>query len=349
MQRLTMDPAVKFFISAIGLIAIFTVLKELQHIFIPFILAYFLFFIFQPLNSFITSKKIPYGIAVIADLIIGILFIWGLSRVIIASFNRFSQAIPTYEAKLNQIVISTAHSFGISDPVIAEFNLLSYLNETLDIGGLAGGFFSSTLSFVSTIFFVLFFFIFISGGHNKIIEAFKTRFSDESREEKNSGSFDRTIQNIPQKIQNYIVAKTLISLLTALSVGVILWLFDIDFLVVWVVLTFLLNFIPNIGSVLAVIFPTLIALVQYESFGYAILVGGICTGIQNIYGSLIEPKIMGDKLGLNPLVILLSLLLWGYIWGLVGMFLSVPITAVIKILVSDSRSENLRFVNKLMG
>ena len=139
------------------------------------------------------------------------------------------------------------------------------------------------------------------------------------------------------------------SLLTALTVGIVLWIFDIDFLVVWVVLTFLLNFIPNIGSVLAVIFPTLIALVQYESFGYAILVAGIVTGVQNIYGNLIEPKIMGDKLGLNPLVILLSLLLWGYIWGLVGMFLSVPITAVIKILVSDSKSPNLKFVNNLMG
>jgi AI-2 transport protein TqsA len=349
MQRLSMDPTVKFFISAIGLIAIFLVLKELQHIFIPFVLAYFLFFIFQPLNNFLAKKKIPYGISVILDLLIGILFVWGLSRIIIASFEKFSEAIPTYEAKLNQIISSTASSLGISDPVIAEFNLLSYLNETLDIGGLAGGFFSSTLTFVSTVFFVLFFFIFISGGHNKIIEAFKSRFSDEADKEKNGESFDRTVQNIPQKIQNYIVTKSLISFLTALSVGIILWLFDVDFLVVWVVLTFLLNFIPSIGSVLAVIFPTLIALVQYESFGYAILIGGILTGVQNIFGNILEPKIMGDKLGLNPLVILLSLLLWGYIWGLVGMFLSVPITAVIKILVSDSKSPNLRFVNNLMG
>ena len=169
MQRISMDPAVKFFISVIGLIAIFLVLKELQHIFIPFILAYFLFFIFQPFNQFLTRKRFPYGLAIIADLIIGILFIWGLSRIIIASFNKFSVAIPTYESKLNQIITSTASGLGISDPVIAEFNLLSYLNETLDIGGLAGGFFTSTLSFVSTAFFMLFFFIFISGGHNKII------------------------------------------------------------------------------------------------------------------------------------------------------------------------------------
>ncbi len=349
MQRISMDPAVKFFISSIGLIAIFLVLKELQHIFIPFVLAYFLFFIFQPLNTLITRKRIPYGIAVIADLLIVILFVWGLSRVIIVSFERFSESIPSYEAKLNNIISNSANSFGITDPVIAEFNLLSYLNETLDIGGLAGGFFSSTLSFVSTVFFVLFFFIFISGGHNKIINAFKSRFSDDEEDEKNGESFDRTIKNIPEKIQHYLVTKSLISLLTALSVGIVLWLFDIDFLVVWVVLTFLLNFIPNIGSVLAVIFPTLIALVQYESFGYALLVGGIITGVQNIYGSLLEPKIMGDRLGINPLIILLSLLLWGYIWGLVGMFLSVPITAVIKILVSESNSPNLKFVNGLMG
>jgi predicted PurR-regulated permease PerM len=115
------------------------------------------------------------------------------------------------------------------------------------------------------------------------------------------------------------------------------------------VLTFLLNFIPNIGSVLAVIFPALIALVQFESFGYALLIAVIIGVVQNVYGNILEPKVMGDRLGLNPIVILLSLLLWGYVWGLVGMFLSVPITAVIKILVSESKSPNLKFFDNLMG
>lgn len=365
MQKISLDSSVKFFITALGLIAIFIVMKELQHIFIPFVIAYFLFFIFQPLNQFLTKKKIPLLFTVLVDIIIVILFIWGLSSIIIASFNRFGDELPAYELKLNNIITNTITSLGFSDPASANTNFLNYLKETLDLGGIAGGFFTSTLSFFSTIFFVLFFFIFICSGHDKIVEAIKKRYLARIDEEKSSPGdrveelikihnekskyIDRTFKNIPNKIQNYIVTKFIISLSTSLIVGVVLWIFDIDFLVVWMVLTFLLNFIPNIGSVLAVIMPTLVALVQYESFGYALLLAAIITGIQNIFGNILEPKIMGDKLGLNPLVILLALLLWGYIWGLVGMFLSVPIMAVIKILVSESESPNLRFINDLMG
>ncbi|MBN1301446.1 MAG: AI-2E family transporter [Melioribacteraceae bacterium] len=348
MKKFSTDPSVKLFISVLGLIAIFIVLKELQHIFIPFVLAYFLFFVFQPFNKFLTRKKFPEGLTVVIDIVIVVLILWGFSRVIIASFNEFGEAVPVYETKLNNIIRSTALSLGIDDPFMSDFNLLQYLEKTLDVGGLAGGFFSSTLSFFSTVFFVLFFFIFISGGHNKIVEAFRTRFSQPQDNEETT-HIDRTFENIPEKIQNYIVTKLLISLITSISVGVVLWIFDIDFMVVWMVLTFLLNFIPNIGSVLAVIFPTLMALVQLESFGYALLFAGITTAIQNVIGNIVEPKIMGDKLGLNPIVILLSLLLWGYIWGLVGMFLSVPIIVVLKIAISESKSPNLTFINSLMG
>lgn len=361
MNKIKFDSSAKFFISVLGLIAIFIVLKELQHIFIPLVLAYFLFFVFQPLNNFLIKKKFPKSLTTYLDILLVVLFVWGLSRIIIASFERFSESIPLYEAKLNGIIKNAAISIGINDPVITNFNLMSYLNDTLDMGGIAGGFFSSTLSFFSTVFFILFFFIFISGGHDKIVEAIRNRYNhqvedkkNESEDEKNkrdkkSKYIDKTFEKIVAEIQNYLVAKFFISLATALAVGIVLWIFDIDFLVVWIVLTFLLNFIPNIGSFLAVIMPTLVCLVQYESFGYAALFAAIITGVQNFFGNVLEPKIMGDKLGLNPLVILFSLLVWGYIWGLVGMFLSIPLTAIIKILVSESDSPNLKFIRDMLG
>ena len=90
-------------------------------------------------------------------------------------------------------------------------------------------------------------------------------------------------------------------------------------------------------------------LVQYESFGYAAVVAAVIIVTQNIIGNIIEPKIFGDRLGLNPLVILLSLLVWGYIWGIVGMFLAVPLTAIAKITMSNSSSKNLRFITNLMS
>ena len=378
MKKVFSDPGIKFFISVVGIVVIFIVLKELQHIFIPLVIAYFLFFVFEPLNKFLINKKFPSGLAILADLVIIVGVFWAISRVILDSFSRLGEELPAYQEKLDSIVIRTAQSFGLNDAMFSEFNFQTILKD-LDYGGIASGFFSSTLSLFSTVFFVLFFFIFVSTGHKNIIEAIKKRFVernvkssikelkkkrkpeiDSSVESRSNSDFEQlkqskeekiegTFKNITQQIQGYIAAKFLISLLTGSLVGVILWLFGVDFAIVWAVLTFLLNFIPNIGSVIAVILPALMTLVQFESFGYTLLVSLIIVAVQNIIGNIIEPKIMGNRLGLNPLVILLSLLVWGYIWGIMGMFLSVPLTAIVKIAISNSNSKNMNFLSDLMG
>jgi len=376
MKKIYDDPAIKFFVSIIGLVIIFVVLRELHHIFIPFVISYFLFFIFEPLNNFLIKKKIPSVLTIFVDLFIMILIIWGISRIVIESFSRFADQINVYEQKLNSIVSNTAISIGIEDPFFTEFSLLGII-EDLDYGGIVGSFFSSTLTIFSTTFFVLFFFIFISIGHKNLYEVVKGRFVDrqvkgslkkikkqikkqevpvnestntlENLKVNRGVQIEKTFKDITSQVQRYIATKFLLSLLTGSLAGFILWLFGVDFFIVWGVFAFLLNFIPNIGSVIAVILPAVMTLVQYESLGYTLLVTAILIVIQTIIGNGLEPKILGDRLGLNPLVILLSLLLWGYIWGIVGMFLSVPLTAVAKIIMSNSHSENLNFISDLMG
>jgi len=376
MKKIFADPAIKFFISVIGLVIIFIVLRELQHIFIPLIISYLLFFLFQPLNKFLVEKKIPSPATIFIDLIIMIGIIWGISRIIIESFSRFGQEITLYEQKLNNIVSNSASSLGIHDSFLTQFNLTNIL-EGLDYGGIAGTFFSSTLSIFSTTFFVLFFFIFISIGHNNLFEVVKKRFvqrhikdslkkikkelkkQNKSKNEsidkletlkvQREQQIEKTFKDITSQVQRYIATKFMLSLLTGVLAGFVLWLFGVDFFIVWGVFAFLLNFIPNIGSVIAVILPALMTLVQFESFGYTVLVTAILITIQTIIGNGLEPKIFGDRLGLNPIVILLSLLLWGYIWGIMGMFLSVPLTAVAKIIMSNSQSSSVHFLSDLMG
>lgn len=376
MKRVLGDPVEKFFISVIGIVLISIVLKELQHIFIPFVIAYFLFFIFEPLNSFLEKKKFPSFILTLLDIIIVVSIVWGFSRIIIDAFSQFGNELPIFESKLNNIISSSAVTLGITDPMLTEFKLTEVL-QTLDYGGLASGFFSSTISIFSSVFFVLFFFIFISSGHGKIYEAIKRRYVEKNikasvkglkknsiaeegelkandiniEEVKNDRSvkIEKTFKDIIEQVQRYIVTKFLISLTTGVFVGFTLWLFDVRFFVLWGFITFILNFIPNIGSVIAVVLPTLMALVQYESFGYALLVMIVIAVIQNIIGNILEPKIFGDRLGLNPIVILISLLVWGYIWGIVGMILSVPLTAIIKLVISNSNSKNLKFLSELMS
>jgi predicted PurR-regulated permease PerM len=367
MKKSITDPSIKFFIVVIGLVVLFGVLKELQHIIVPLIIAYLLLFVFEPLNTILINKKIPKSITTIIDLLIIIGFFWGLSRFIIDSFSRLGQELPFYEQKLNNIIQNTALSFGIEDEMFKNFNITEILTQ-IDYGGIASGLFTSTLSLFSAGFFILFFFIFVSSSHEHIIEAIKKRYIKRQSEislenieatEKNSIKIDKekverkekiekTFKDITEQVQRYIATKFLISLITSIIIGIVLWIFDVDFLIVWAVLTFFLNFIPNIGSIIAIILPTLMTLIQYESIGYTLLVAGIIAIIQNLIGNILEPKILGNKLGLNPLIILLSLLLWGYVWGIAGMFLSVPLTAVVKIIISNSESSNLQFMSDLM-
>lgn len=378
MKRTLGDPVIKFFISVVGIVLISIVLKELQHIFIPFVVAYFLYFIFEPLNKFLAKWKFPSTLSMVIDIFIVITIVWGLSRILIDAFGKFGQELPQYEIKLNNIISTTAASFGITDSMLTNFNLSEIL-QTLDYGGLASGFFSSTISIFSSVFFVLFFFIFISSGHNKIYDVIKTRYvakntkaslkkmkkkniqlgtedraeisrdNIEKIQQDRTVKIEKTFKDIIEQVQRYIATKFLISLTTGVLVGFTLWLFDVRFFVLWGFLTLILNFIPNIGSVLAVILPTLMVLVQFESFGYALLVASIIAVIQNVIGNIIEPKIFGDRLGLNPIVILMSLLIWGYIWGVIGMILSVPLTAIIKLVISNSNSKNLKFMSELMS
>jgi AI-2 transport protein TqsA len=107
--------------------------------------------------------------------------------------------------------------------------------------------------------------------------------------------------------------------------------------------------VPTIGAIAALALPATMALAQSGSPGYALAVAALVLAVQTVAFNLVEPKVLGNRLGLSPLVILLALLLWGYVWGAVGMLMSVPLTAVLRIVLASSRSENLRLVAELLG
>jgi predicted PurR-regulated permease PerM len=379
MKKINLDSSIKFFIIIIGLLAISFVLIELKHIFLPFVIAYFLYFIFEPLNSFLSKYKFPSGVLILINIIIAILFFWGISKIVVDSFAQFGDRLPYFETKFNALVSKTAISLGIKDSLWIDFKLENIV-RFFDYSGVATGIFSSTLKMVTYIFLILFFFIFISSGHKKIFEAIRMRYVEKEvkssmkkikRELKSQDSDDdyvkslaeqystitieresklrKTFRDITEQIQKYIVTKFFVSLLLGVLVGIITWAFGIEFFIVWATLSIILNFIPNIGSVFAVALISLMTLMQFESIGYAVLVLVTLIVVQNLIGNILEPKIFGDRLGLNPLVILFSLMIWGYLWGITGMFLSVPLTAVVKIIISNSTSRNMRFLANLMS
>jgi len=143
------------------------------------------------------------------------------------------------------------------------------------------------------------------------------------------------IKKISKSINEYVMLKTVVSLITATVSYIVMLIIGIDFAFFWAFLIFVLNYIPTIGSLVATLFPALIALFQFGEISSFFIVLGCIGAIQVVVGNFIEPKIMGSSLNVSPLVVLISLAFWGSIWGIVGMVLSVPITVILIILFAQ--------------
>lgn len=154
----------------------------------------------------------------------------------------------------------------------------------------------------------------------------------------NGGGIEQTkemLQRVDDSLSHYVTLKTGMSLLTGALSYVALLFIGVDFAFFWAVLIFLLNYIPTVGSLLATLFPALIAGVQFGSVVPAFWVLGVVGTIQMLVGNVLEPRLMGNSLNVSPLVVLLALTFWGGLWGIVGMFLSVPITVVMVLIMAQ--------------
>jgi predicted PurR-regulated permease PerM len=364
-KKIQADSVIKFFVSIIGIFIIAFILSELAHIFIPFVFAYFLFFLFSPLNFYFEKIKFPTVFIILIDVAIVVIIFLSIGGFLLDSFLRFSSDLQNYFDKINLIVRELAVDLKIRDPYFRSFSIQKIIAK-LDYKELAGGVFSSAFSITGSVFFVLLFFVFIVGGHHGFIEAIRKRYVlgkiesefeesiiidvNQSNDVINSTEvkLDNTFIAITKQIQNYIISKIIINLATGIITAFALFLLDVDFPIIWGLLTFFLNFIPTIGSAVALILPTLMGIIQHDSLGYGLLIAAIMALIQTLAFNITEPILLGRRLDLNPIMILLSVLLWGYIWGIAGMLLAVPLTAIIKIIISNSESPNLKFISDLM-
>lgn len=372
------DGTTKFFITIIGLVVIALVLRELSNIFIPLVIAVFLYFVFSPLNEWLSNKNFPMFIITILDIIIIGILLYVVGKVIVDSFSQFAQGLPNYGNKLSNIVRNVSISWGLTDPFFTEFSFDQLLAK-LNLQNIAGGIFSSTFNLLGSILFVLFFFVFVLSGNKTLYEAIKHRYVykkvspelkkikrnlqqsehiedeqkvlDEFHHERvlREKQLEDTFKKITEQIQRYIIAKVGINLLAGVATTIVLSIIGVDFPIVWGLFVFLFNFIPTIGSALALILPVLFTIVQFDSFGTVLLVLIVMAGLQTLAFNVFEPMVIGKRLNLNPLLILLSVLIWGYIWGIIGMLFSVPLTAIIKIIISNSSSPNMEFFEQLMS
>ena len=311
------------------------VLQQAKPVLFPFFLAVFLSFLLYPVQDFLTRIKIPKFLSIIFILLVTFTIIYLLGALFYSAGKTFAVEFPKYGQKISTILISLQEKLNLS-PLNLETVDWSKQLKLNKIGGLIVSSLGPFFSFISTLFLIFIFLIFMLAGRGKTQEKLK-----KSLNKKNARKVIEVVEKIDGQIQKYLVIKTIVSLFTGIFVTVVLLIFGVDFAIVFGFLTFLMNYIPNIGSFIATAFPIIIAFFQFETIWPAFWIMVLLMSIQMIMGNFIEPKLMGRGLGLSPLVVLFFLFFWGWLWGIPGMILSVPIAAIVKIICSNIDELNI--------
>ena len=165
--------------------------------------------------------------------------------------------------------------------------------------------------------------------------AFETKLANLSDDPKRVARIREVIETINRRIGSYLALKTLLSILLGAVSWVVMALFGLEFAALWAVLIAFLNFVPYIGSVLGVVFPVLMTIVQFGDFATILSLLLALTAVQFVIGNFLDPYVMGNSLNLSPFAILISLAVWSELWGIPGAFLAVPITAIMTIVFSE--------------
>jgi predicted PurR-regulated permease PerM len=333
-QKFVLTP----FLSVAGVIIIIAGMMQAKTILIPILLSIFLSIISVQPIFWLNKKKVPYALAVIIVLLVFLILFILLGGLIGNSLANFTTNVPVYSANLKKMMAGLAdklNTLGISigrDQILELINpgnLLRYIAQGLgEIGAIVSNLF---LILIISVFILMEVRGFILKAN--VIELVQNR------------SF-RYLDDIGNSIRHYLSIKTLISLITGILVTIWLIILGVDYPVLWGVVAFLLNYIPSIGSIIAAIPAALLALIQLGVSGLIWTAVGYLV-INLVMGNILEPKIMGKGLGLSTLVVFLSLIVWGYIFGSIGMFLSVPLTMSIKIMLEQS--EKTKWLAMLLG
>lgn len=328
------NPLIKF----AAFVIIVAGMKAATVIVVPFLLAAFLSIICTPPLFWMQKKKIP-SILGILILMLGVIFLQMLLVTLISSsIADFSRNLPFYQERLKTLTFETVQllsQYGVvleTDKIAEIFNpsrILKLVANTLN--GLGG--------VLTDTFFVFLTFIFIlseaAGFPNKLRAIFNDKNTDLEQ-----------YSQITAGVNRYLGIKTLTSLGTGIAITIWLAVQGVDYPVMWGVFAFLLNYIPNIGSIIAAVPAVLLALIQLGPLAAGIAVLGFLI-VNTLVGNVIEPRVMGEGIGLSTLVVFLSLAFWGWVLGPVGMLLSVPLTMAVKIALS--KRESTKWLSILLG
>ncbi len=326
-----------YFIVAASVIIILAGVKSASEIVVPFLLSVFLAIILSPMYNYFNKKGVPSSLSLTLVVSMFVIFIFFVVKLIGSSVQEFSANISFYEEQL-LIYFTALSTFALKIGIEIPQSELADMLNTKQFFNFATGLFQAISSLFTNGFVILLTVVFM------MLES-KHFFQKIEYSSSNTNTIVQ-IEKILSKIKEYMVIKALISLLTGFIVWIALVIIGTDYAFLLAVFAFMLNFIPNIGSIIAAVPAVLLTLVQFGVFS-AIVVAIIYTVINIVVGSIIEPKVMGKGLDLSTLIVFLSLIFWGWLLGIVGMLLSIPLTIMVKIILGSNN--NTQWISILLG
>lgn len=310
-------------------------LNILSFVFIPFVFGLFIALLFSPLIRWLEKRKVPGFVGIIISLIIVSVMIGGTIKLVKLSSHELTSVDEDFMTKLDNRLNEVAKpivEFMNINPHRGETDLKAlFHNEKVQsqlFGNVGTGLNVAKNIITMTLMTLFFMILFLAGSINleKLLELFI--FKDKE-------SKIKTIRSIEKDFFTYIVVKFAVSLATGLGVSLICYFFDVSFPIFWGLFAFLLNFIQMIGSIIAVIVICLFALVELNFTGTFLFFTILMVGIQVALGTVIDPILMSKSFSINTVTVLVMLAVWGIIWGIPGLILSVPITALLKRIFSQ--------------
>jgi predicted PurR-regulated permease PerM len=309
------------------------VLKLTAPVLLPLTIAILLAFVLEPVVRFLGRYHIPRLASILLSSALIVIGLYSLGLVLFSSGRTILSSYPRYENRLTEIYVGIARFFELSYDEHLSFleNLWNQLGIRTRVRGITLSLSNEFIIFLKDALMVVLFVFFLlteaSFFKDKVFLAF---------EGKRSGQIYKISHDVVHEVTRYLSIKFLISLATGAAVAGLLKLAGLEFPLVWGMIQFILNFIPSIGSIAVGVAASVFALLQFWPFPQpVIIVALIMLGTNMIIGNVLEPKIMGDNLGLSPIAVLVSLVLWGWIWGFAGMILAVPMTVIIRIICEN--------------
>ena len=302
-----------------------------QGILMPLVLAIFLAYLIVAATHALQRiqfgrARMPYGIALTAAVVLLIGLIGLLVQIVAGNISAVVEAAPSYQVRLQtmlgQINTWIAAAVGQDRP-LSLAAIMSELDLRAVVGRFVGAFQSiagNTVQIIAYVFFLLL-------EHRTMDRKIKALFPVQDREQ----AVRATMAKIGSRIETYVLIKTSVSFLTGLASYAVLSVAGIDFAAFWALLIFVLNFIPYVGTPIGIAFPVLLALLQFDTPATAVAVLAALVGVQMAVENGLEPRLMGNSLNLSPVFMILSLSVWGALWGITGMILAVPIMVMLMI------------------